>query len=245
VAELVADNDRIAADNARLAEEQAKNRAQKAANDREIAQLMGAGASDDAETAPRPTNGVRTQRATEAGTPAPARRGKPKLRWKEAALYIQAHPYVKYPELCGEMYGAVNERKLKNLRGLLYQMREAGAVTGEPGKWKLLKSPDEIEWLDADEEGEATATGTKPRWQVIHEWCVAHPTRDGIYSTHDLAPVVFPSEKLSRGATLVYVAVVRRSPQTDQPPCNDPKFIWIGERKFRLYEGGPSMPNRG
>src|SRR5579883_473655 len=84
VAELVADNDRIAADNARLAEEQAKNRAEKAANDREIAQLMGAGASDDAETAPRPTNGVRTQRATEAGTPAPARRGKPKLRWKEA-----------------------------------------------------------------------------------------------------------------------------------------------------------------
>lgn len=83
--------------------------------------------------------------------PPPAKDGrsrKPKKKWKQVALYIHEHPSTGYPELCLHMYGEVNEQKLRNLRGLLFQLRAVDAITGEAGSWKLLKTPDEIEWIE-------------------------------------------------------------------------------------------------
>lgn len=79
---------------------------------------------------------------------------KPKKRWRQIADYISGHPTASYPELCEELYGSADAGKVITLRTMLHHMRQAGAVEGEPGAWRLLKAPEQIEWLVVEDDGE-------------------------------------------------------------------------------------------
>lgn len=82
------------------------------------------------------------------------RKGKPKRAWKKVAQAIADNPDFGYHDLGPILYEDFDESKLQNLRSLLYHMRKAKVIEGEPGSWKLLKTPEEIEWTKAEEDAE-------------------------------------------------------------------------------------------
>lgn len=227
--------------------------------------------------------------ATSRANVKPDGRKKAKKKWREIALAIEEDPDAGYHELSKAIYGSVTTAHLKTLRATVYKMRQAHAIDGEPGAWKLLKKPDEIAYMEVDEASEhgrsllddipgfstapaprantieaalgggsggvslfdrvpttispATVPAKKvPQWKRIYDWCFAHPRPSGMYDTGELAPIVFPNETLSRGKTLVYVAVMRKSPQSDLGTCRDPKFVWFGDRRFKLYDPNELPP---
>lgn len=101
---------------------------------------------------------IRTQLGLLMGTGLPPanspRKGKPKRAWKRVAQVIAENPDFGYQDLGGVLYDNFDELKLQNLRSLLYHMRKAKVIEGEPGSWKLLKTPDEIEWTRTEEDAE-------------------------------------------------------------------------------------------
>jgi hypothetical protein len=72
--------------------------------------------------------------------------------------------------------------------------------------------------------------------QRIREYCEAHPSADGIFKVGDIMAALGIHGQNAH--TQVATAILRSSPQSDRGPPKHPRFEWLRESKFRLYQGG-------
>ncbi len=74
-------------------------------------------------------------------------------------------------------------------------------------------------------------------WKRIEEYCLAHPTVDGIYTAREVGRALGLAENPTLASTFAGSAVKRKSTNSDRTVKN-PRFVWIGDGagKFRLLE---------
>lgn len=68
----------------------------------------------------------------------------------------------------------------------------------------------------------------------IAAYCQKHPTLHESYTVRETAAALLPSDK--NATTKVYTAILRSSPQSDRKPPKRPRFEWLGEGNFKLFQ---------
>lgn len=78
-----------------------------------------------------------------------------------------------------------------------------------------------------------TAIETQTLSEKILEWCKQHPTEDGVYPVRAAAKTLLPLDQ--NGTSKIYSSVLRNSPQSDRTKPRKPRFEWLGDGKFKLF----------